>query len=152
MGLQEEAEIMRIVRVPEHEPVQLVRDEEYTKDFFGFFNSGRADITGTAQEMEMDILLGAGYPAGSYAAMSRLLKIERADWELVISMMELKEIGTARKALEFIERLRVYERNGVAIVCMVVNNGSIETIYLGALCVVEGDVPDLLWKMIWLRP
>jgi hypothetical protein len=143
---------MRIAIIPENESVQLVRDDEYSKDFNGFRRSGRRDVALMAKEMEIDILLSAGFPVGSYQAMLRLLDIENADWELVINMMELQHPGTARKALEFVERLRIYERDGIAIVYMVVYNGLIATVYLGALCVVEGDIPDLLWKMLWLRP
>lgn len=98
--------------IPGRDPIQVVRDDEYIIDFNGFGRSRRLDVVLGARQMEMDILLTGGYPSGSYPAMRRLVQIEESTWQLVINLMEFKQNGTARKALEFVERLRVYERNG----------------------------------------
>jgi hypothetical protein len=150
---------MRTEIVQDTEPVQLVRDDGYFSDFNGFCRTGLHETASLIREMEIDILLSAGFPVGSYVAMRGLIEIEAVAWERVLSLMEIKEAGTARKALEFVERLRIYERSGIAIIYMVVHNGRVCTIYLGALSIVdqsapdlEGKIPDLLWKMIHLRP
>jgi len=142
---------MRIA-ILEGEPVAIVRDEGYVKEFEGFAAAKNHHVVATAQEMELALLLSGGYPDGSYQAGPYLNQLPPAYWEEGLAAQEIKGPGNAKRAIELLEFQRVYEKKGVSIVYMVVNNGAITTILLGTLNICEGVIPDILWKMLNLRP
>ncbi len=102
--------------------------------------------------MEFDLLASDGFPSGSHQAVLGLSEIPAQEWEQILTFMESQQKGSARLSLQLIEQQRIYERNGVSIVYMVIRNDNLTTLYLGALTIYQGLIPDILWKMLWIRP
>jgi hypothetical protein len=130
----------------------LVRDDNYMKEFNGFLRADHYKIVSIALEMERALLGCHGYPTGSSPANLDLIQFGQDDWEQPLQDIEAVQSGAARVSLEFFDRQRIYRKDGVSIVYVIIEIGGARIIYLGALTTYENMIPDILWKMINARP
>jgi hypothetical protein len=94
----------------------------------------------------------SGFPLGSTAANLDFLEFDNREWEKPLHDIEATQVGGARTSLEFFDHQRIFRKDDVSIVYEIVNIGSARVIYLGALTTYERMIPDMLWKMINMRP
>lgn len=131
---------------------QVVRDEMYQRELRGYIRADERLAVEIAYEMERDLLSHRGYPKGSYAIPNTLPAVDIREAEAVLCTFERHMEGDAQRALQWIDEQRVYEKEGMAIVYVIVRCNATTTIYLGALTQPSQANKDILWKFLWVDP
>src|SRR5437016_5138505 len=89
---------------------QVVCDDRYYHELCVYLRDRDWAAIQAAQEMEADLLLARGYPEGSYAAPGALPDVDAREWEDALWAIEEDQRGAARKALQWIDEQRIYEK------------------------------------------
>jgi hypothetical protein len=137
---------------PQESGIHLVREDTYIIELASISLTDRR-FASIAKHMEREIIAYSGSPPGSYNIHMSLVREFPAEiWELSISHLEKCTPGAAHLAIRLIEKQRIYEKDGVAIVYTLVNIGELLVLVLQTVNVYEGNRFDFLNKLLNMYP